>query len=88
MADTNADSRAPHAGRLKRLWGELWRDKAGFSVAMIAALILMAAAAPLIARIPRQHRICGAACPPVWEATGSWKHILGTDHLGAMCCRG
>ena len=84
MADLNADSRAPHAGRLKRLLGELWRDKAGFiGVAMIAALILMAAAAPLIApHSPTAQDLRGRLVPPVWEDPGSWKHILGTDHLG------
>lgn len=84
MADLNADSRAPQIGRLKRLLGELWRDKAGFiGVAMVAALILMAAAAPLIApHSPTAQDLRGRLVPPVWEDNGSWKHILGTDHLG------
>jgi peptide/nickel transport system permease protein len=84
MAHINPDNPALHAGRLKRLWGELWRDKAGFSgVAMIAALILMAAAAPLIApHSPTAQDLRARLVPPVWEEQGSWKHVLGTDHLG------
>lgn len=84
MADIHPDSRAPHAGRLKRLGSELWRDKAGFTgVAMIAALIFMAAAAPLIApHSPTTQDLRARLAPPVWEDRGSWKHILGTDHLG------
>jgi len=84
MADINPGSRAPHAGRLKRLWGELWRDRAGFTgVALIAALILMAAAAPLISpHSPTAQDLRARLAPPVWEDNGNWKHILGTDHLG------
>jgi peptide/nickel transport system permease protein len=84
IADTHPESRAPHAGRLKRLGGELWRDKAGFiGVALIAALILMAAAAPLIApHSPTAQDLRARLVPPVWEDAGSWTHLLGTDHLG------
>lgn len=84
MVDINSDSPAPHAGRLKRLGGELWRDKAGLTgVVLMAALILMAAAAPLIApHSPTAQDLRARLVPPVWEDHGSWKHVLGTDHLG------
>jgi peptide/nickel transport system permease protein len=66
------------------LLGELWRDKAGFTgILMIAALILMASSAPLIApHSPTTQDLRARLAPPVWELNGSWKHILGTDHLG------
>ena len=85
MTDLEPDRRREtHPGRLPRLLGELWRDKAGFTgVALVAALILMAAAAPLLAPYsPTAQDLRSRLAPPVWEDNGSWKHILGTDHLG------
>ena len=85
MTDLEPDRRREtHPGRLPRLLGELWRDKAGFTgVALVAALILMAAAAPLIAPYsPTAQDLRLRLVPPVWDDNGSWKHILGTDHLG------
>jgi len=84
MANTTTDKREPYAGPLKRLLGELWRDKAGFiGVVMMAGLLLMAAAAPLIApHSPTTQDLRARLVPPAWEDGGSWKHALGTDHLG------
>jgi peptide/nickel transport system permease protein len=84
MADIPRDCCDPHAGRWKRLSGELWRDKAGFTgVALIAVLVFTAAAATLIApHSPTAQDLRARLAPPVWEDNGSWKHILGTDHLG------
>lgn len=81
MADVTPHTRA---GSLKRLLGELWRDKAGFTgVVLIAGLLLMAAAAPLIAPYsPTAQDLRARLVPPAWEDGGSWKHALGTDHLG------
>ena len=69
---------------MKRLFEELWRDKAGFTgMAMIALLILTAAAAPLVSpHAPTAQDLRARLVPPVWEPNGSWKHVLGTDHLG------
>ncbi len=69
---------------MKRLFEELWRDKAGFTgMAMIALLILTAAAAPLVSpHAPTAQDLRARLVPPVWDANGSWKHVLGTDHLG------
>lgn len=71
-------------GRMKSLLDELWRDKAGTTgILMVAALIFMAAAAPWIApHSPTTQDLRARLAPPVWGDTGSWKHILGTDHLG------
>jgi len=84
MTDLEPDRRETHPARLQRLLGELWRDKAGFTgVALVAALILMAVAAPLLAPYsPTTQDLRSRLVPPVWEDNGSWKHILGTDHLG------
>jgi len=72
------------SGRMKSLLDELWRDKAGCTgIVMVVALILMAVAAPLIAPYsPTTQDLRARLAPPVWEGNGSWKHILGTDHLG------
>jgi len=74
-------------GRLKNLFLELWRDKTGFiGMAMIAALLFMAVAAPLIApHSPTAQDLRARLKPPVWDENGSWNHILGTDNLGRMC---
>jgi ABC-type dipeptide/oligopeptide/nickel transport system permease subunit len=84
MADASTHTRATRAGSLKRLLGELWRDKAGFTgVVLIAGLLFMAAAAPLIAPYsPTAQDLRARLVPPAWEDGGSWKHALGTDHLG------
>jgi peptide/nickel transport system permease protein len=84
MTELKSDRREALRERLPRLFGELWRDKAGFTgVALVAALLLMAVAAPLIAPYsPTAQDLRSRLVPPVWEESGSWKHILGTDHLG------
>jgi peptide/nickel transport system permease protein len=70
--------------RLRSLSLELWRDKAGFiGVILIAALVLMALAAPLLAPYdPSVQDLRARLKPPAWSAKGSWSHVLGTDHLG------
>lgn len=69
---------------MKLLLIELWRDKAGFmGIIMIAGLILTASAAPLIAPYsPTAQDLRMRLAPPAWELNGSWRHVLGTDHLG------
>ncbi|MGD9042701.1 MAG: ABC transporter permease [Desulfobacterales bacterium] len=70
--------------RLRSLSLELWRDKAGFiGMVLIAALVLMALAAPLLApHDPGVQDLRARLKPPVGFEKGSWSHILGTDHLG------
>ena len=84
MARYPAETIDTRAGSLKGLLGELWRDKAGFiGVAMLSGLLFMAAAAPLIAPFsPTAQDLRSRLVPPAWEEGGSWKHVLGTDHLG------
>jgi len=80
----SSDRREAQGRPMKRLFEELWRDKAGFTgMAMIALLILTAAAAPLVSpHAPTAQDLRARLVPPVWDANGSWKHVLGTDHLG------
>jgi len=70
--------------RLCRLGLELWRDKTGFiGMIMIAMLLFMAVAAPLLApHDPATQDLRGRLKPPVWSEKGTWNHLLGTDHLG------
>ena len=70
--------------RLRSLSLELWRDKAGFiGVLLIAALVFMALAAPLLApHDPGVQDLRARLKPPAWFEKGSWDHVLGTDHLG------
>jgi ABC-type dipeptide/oligopeptide/nickel transport system permease subunit len=70
--------------RLQGLSRELWRDKAGLlGVSLIAALVFMALAAPLLAPYdPAAQDLRARLKPPVWSTRGSWNHLLGTDHLG------
>jgi len=84
MAAVTSDRRTAPAGWMKALLDDLWRDKAGFTgIIMIVALILTATAAPLIAPYsPTAQDLRARLAPPVWEPNGSWKHLLGTDHLG------
>jgi peptide/nickel transport system permease protein len=69
---------------LRGLGLELWRDKAGFTgMLLIAALVFMALAAPLLApHDPTDQDLMARLKPPVWSERGSWDHVLGTDHLG------
>jgi len=70
--------------RLHELGLELWRDKTGFiGMIMIAALLFMALAAPVLApHDPASQDLRARLKPPVWTEKGTWNHLLGTDHLG------
>ena len=70
--------------KLSELSLELWRDKTGFvGMLMIAILIFMALAAPLLApHDPTAQDLRARLKPPAWMEKGSWNHVLGTDHLG------
>jgi peptide/nickel transport system permease protein len=63
---------------------ELWRDKAGFAgVGLVAALLFMALAAPMLAPYdPTAQELRARLKPPAWSEKGSANHLLGTDHLG------
>jgi peptide/nickel transport system permease protein len=52
-------------------------------LALLAAIILLAAFAPLIAPYdPNAQNLTQRLIPPVWYGGGSGSHILGTDNLG------
>ena len=51
--------------------------------AMIAAIAVMALMAPWLApHDPYVQDLARRLVPPIWDARGSWEHLLGTDHLG------
>jgi peptide/nickel transport system permease protein len=57
----------------------------GFLIGLgvIAAIVLMALAAPWIAPYdPYAQDLGKRLIPPLWDARGSSAHVLGTDHLG------
>lgn len=61
------------------------RSHAGFLIGtgVLAAIILMAFAAPLIApHDPYAQDLGRRLIPPIWHETGTWTHPLGTDMLG------
>jgi peptide/nickel transport system permease protein len=53
------------------------------SLVIIAVLVFVAVAAPLIApHSPTEQSLPDKLLPPAWEAGGSTKHLFGTDVLG------
>ncbi|MBP0596542.1 ABC transporter permease [Herbaspirillum sp. LeCh32-8] len=51
--------------------------------AVLALIMLAAIFAPLLApHDPFNQDVSARLIPPVWNAQGSWEHILGTDKLG------
>ena len=51
--------------------------------AIIAAIAVMALVAPWLApHDPYAQDLAKRLVPPIWDARGSWEHLLGTDHLG------
>jgi len=57
----------------------------GFLIGLgvIAAIVLMALAAPWLSPYdPYAQDLANRLMPPIWDARGTWAHVLGTDHLG------
>jgi peptide/nickel transport system permease protein len=53
------------------------------SIGIIGVFVLMALLAPLLSPAdPYEQTLRLRFRPPVWEASGSWAHPLGTDRLG------
>ena len=79
-----ASSRPTLGASLKDSLGELWADKPAFlGAAVLVCLVLAAVCAPLLAPYdPAQQSLMNRLVPPVWSESGTWAHILGTDHLG------
>jgi peptide/nickel transport system permease protein/dipeptide transport system permease protein len=63
---------------------QLWRNKTAVAgLAIIVIFILVAIFAPVLSpHNPVETALYDQLKPPVWHATGTWKHILGTDDLG------
>ena len=50
---------------------------------ILAVIVLAALFAPVLApHDPYDQNVAQRLIPPVWNAQGSWEHILGTDKLG------
>jgi peptide/nickel transport system permease protein len=76
---------APRRGLRFGLLRSLVRSKGGFfGIIVLAAMVFSALFAPWVAlhKDPNSQLMPERLQPPVWEAKGSWDHILGTDHLG------
>lgn len=65
-------------------WRALWRNQAGpLGMIVVALLIFMAVAAPLLApHDPTDQDLKLRLLPPAWIEAGDWAYPLGTDHLG------
>jgi len=70
--------------RIRELGREIRRDKSGLAgFIMIALLVAMAVAAPLLApHDPAAQDLRSRLTPPAWTEKGTPAHFLGTDHLG------
>lgn len=75
-ADVSAPARASFARRL-------FRDRLALAAAIVLALIVVAALlAPWIAPHDPYLTTRRRLIPPIWDARGTWGHVLGTDGLG------
>src|SRR5829696_4311889 len=59
------------------------RFKIGIGASLVIIFVLVAIFAPLIApHDPLRQDLLSRLQPPVWRATGSFDHLLGTDNYG------
>jgi len=75
---------ASRPARWRALGRNLWRNQAGpLGMIVVALLIFMAVAAPLLApHDPTDQDLKLRLLPPAWIEAGDWAYPLGTDHLG------
>jgi glutathione transport system permease protein len=75
----DAPVRRKRAGMLRRLM----RDRVAVAALIVLGLIVAAAIlAPWISPHDPYLTTRRRLLPPVWEARGTWAHVLGTDNLG------
>jgi peptide/nickel transport system permease protein len=75
---------AAPAAATPRLRGRAWRH-VGFvtGITILVLMLLVAIFAPWLApHDPYAQDLAKRMIPPVWHATGSWEHPLGTDPFG------
>lgn len=74
---------APAAPRRRSWWRLLLADRAAALALGVLTLIVVAAAlSPVIAPHNPYASSRSVMLPPVWEARGTWNHLLGTDGQG------
>ena len=81
---TNVDT-VPHAPQpLRELWNDFRRNRgAVIGLAIIVVLVLMALFADVVApHSPIEQFRDATLAPPMWQAGGSSKFVLGTDPVG------
>lgn len=69
----------------RRMRRPRWMGHAGLILGstIVLVCVLMALLAPLISpHDPYAQDLVSRFIPPVWHESGSWEHVLGTDHLG------
>ncbi|OSQ49510.1 ABC transporter permease [Thalassospira alkalitolerans] len=78
----NNDVTGPTPGQI--LWSKILGHRGlMFGSIVLLIIIVMAIFAPLLSPHDPYHQdLMARIIPPVWDARGSWDHILGTDHLG------
>lgn len=71
-------------GRAARLWRKFARDPVAIAaLALVAAVLLIAASAPVLApHDPNHVQLSKRLRPPAWSEGGSPEHPLGTDEVG------
>ena len=78
-----AGSADPVAPRRRAWWRLLLADRAAaLALFLLTVIVLAAALAPWIAPHNPYASSRAVMVPPVWEARGTWNHILGTDGQG------
>lgn len=75
----------PEDSRWRTLWRALTGDKlAFFAMLLLALLLLLSLLGPDLLGLPspEAHSLRERLTPPIWQAGGKSKYLLGTDHLG------
>ena len=80
MAGTSPDGALARGGVLRELAAD---GPALLGVTVLILIVTVAIFAPVFAPYdPAEQSLRDRLLPPVWQAEGTWAHLLGTDHLG------
>ncbi|WP_332308044.1 ABC transporter permease family protein [Elstera litoralis] len=83
LASKSAPVSAP-PGPMRLFWLEFSSNRGALAgLILILSMVFLAAFAPWVApHDPIEQFRDGLLIPPVWDAEGSWRFILGTDDIG------